>query len=85
VHPRCKRLLAQMSGTLWNKARTEWERTSLDHGEGVDCLVYLGRNVRWHRDCRPVPPRDVFVGAQVQSQQSTGLSALASGLTGRRF
>jgi hypothetical protein len=85
VHPRCKRLLAQMSGTLWNKARTEWERTSLDHGEGVDCLVYLGRNVRWHRDCRPVPPRDVFVGAQVQSTALTGLSALASGLTGRRF
>ena len=49
-----------------------------------NCLVYLGRNVRWHRDCRPVVPRDVFVGAQVQSQQAKGLQALAGGLFGRR-
>jgi len=81
VHPRCKRLLMQMSSTLWNKQRTEWERTSLDHGEGVDCLVYLGRNIRWHRDCRPEVPRDVFRGGAVAvTKQQQGLRVLAGGV-----
>jgi hypothetical protein len=84
VNPRCKRLLMQMESTIWNKARTEWERTPLDHGEGIDCSIYLGRNVRWHRDCRPVVPRDQFVGPQAVTPQSKGLRALAGGMFGRR-
>lgn len=55
IHPRCKRLLAQLFSTIWNKARTGWERTALDHGDLIDCLVYMARNVRWNRDCRPAP------------------------------
>lgn len=58
IHPRCVRLLEQMRSTLWNRTRSEWERTDRDHGDLVDCLVYLCRNVRWHRDCRPPPMVD---------------------------
>lgn len=53
IHKRCARLIEQLYSTVWNKSRSEWERTDKDHGDLVDCLVYLLRNVRWHRDCRP--------------------------------
>jgi hypothetical protein len=73
--------LSQMESVLWNKQRTEWERTALDHGEGIDCLVYLARNLRWHRDCRPVEPRDIFRGGAVAvTPQQLGLRALAGGV-----
>lgn len=55
VHPRCKRLIAQLDGTLWNEKRTAWVRTATDHGDLLDCAIYISRNVAWHRDCRPVP------------------------------
>lgn len=53
IHKRCTRLIEQLYSTVWNKSRSEWERTDKDHGDLIDCLVYLLRNVRWHRDCRP--------------------------------
>jgi hypothetical protein len=53
VHPRCKRLVEQLASTMWNRARTGWERTDKDHGDLLDALVYLWRNVRKHRDPRP--------------------------------
>jgi len=53
ISRRCVRLIEQLYSTVWNKARSEWERTDKDHGDLIDCLVYLLRNVRWHRDCRP--------------------------------
>jgi hypothetical protein len=53
VHPRCRRLVEQLASTTWNKARTEWQRTDKDHGDLLDALVYLHRNVRRHRDPRP--------------------------------
>ena len=80
VHPRCVRLREQMATTLWNRSRTQWERTSKDHGDAIDALVYLWRNVRWHRDCRPPSPRDVFVGTQPVSARQAGIAALGSRL-----
>jgi hypothetical protein len=53
IHPRCKRLLAQMAGTIWNKNRTSYERTSEGHGDLLDALVYMVRNVRRNRDPFP--------------------------------
>ena len=57
IDPRCKRLVEQLRGTVWNKTRTEWERGPRDHGDLIDSLVYMARNVRWHRDCRPKDAR----------------------------
>lgn len=74
IHPRCVRLIEQLSTTVWNKHRTEWERTPKDHGDLVDCLLYAVRSVRWHRDCRPeVKNPDVFEPAK---PKSTSLDAL---------
>lgn len=53
INPRCRRLIAQLYSTVWNKQRTEWERTALDHGDLIDALIYMVRNVRWHIDPRP--------------------------------
>jgi len=54
VHSRCKRLREQLATTVWNRQRTEWERTAKDHGDLVDNAVYLNRNAPWNRD--PAPP-----------------------------
>lgn len=53
IHPRCVRTREQMFTTIWNRTRTGWERTAKDHGEAIDCVTYMARNVRWNRDCRP--------------------------------
>lgn len=53
VHPRCAITIRQFGSTLWNRQRSEWQRTKLDHGEAVDAAVYMARNVRWQRDARP--------------------------------
>lgn len=57
VHPRCVRLRAQLEGAIWNLKREAWERTSVDHGDLLDCALYIARNVAWHRDPRPPPPQ----------------------------
>ena len=55
IHPRCKRLISQLSSTVWNKQRNSYERNSEGHGDLLDALVYLVRNVR--RDRNPWPAR----------------------------
>lgn len=42
IHPRCKNLIAQTEGGLWNAKRTDFERIpGLGHLDGVMALVYL--------------------------------------------
>lgn len=53
IHPRCRRLLEQLRTTLWDEKRRQWVRSEKDHGDLVDDLIYMWRNVRWHRDPRP--------------------------------
>lgn len=77
IHKRCVRLIEQLYSTVWNRNRSAWERTDKDHGDLIDNLVYLVRNVRWHRDCRPPPKGDVFdVPAHAKPKASRGLDAL---------
>lgn len=81
IHPRCVRLLEQMRSTLWNRTRSQWERTDKDHGDLVDCLVYMCRAVQWHRDCRPPAPVDrglVEAQRMMNGPKSLGLQALVS-------
>ena len=53
IHPRCKRLIHQLYTTVWNKSRTGWERNSEGHGDVLDALIYMVRNVFWNNDPRP--------------------------------
>lgn len=86
IHRRCVRLIEQLYSTVWNRTRGEWERTDKDHGDLVDCLVYLCRNVRWHRDCRPPPVGDQFKMPEhlVPQQEKRGAAALRGVLAPRR-
>jgi phage terminase large subunit len=54
IHPRCKQLIRQMHTTVWNKAHTSYERNEDGHGDLLDALVYLVRNV--DRNKNPYPP-----------------------------
>lgn len=53
VSPNCPQLLKQLDSTMWNKNRTEWEQNVNGHGELIDCLAYLVRNINRHKDPRP--------------------------------
>jgi hypothetical protein len=78
VHRRCVRTIEQYRSTLWNRARSEWERTPRDHGDAVDVSVYVQRAIRWHRDCRPPAHPDAAYG--IHSPQPAGWH----GVFGRR-
>lgn len=55
IHPRCVKLIRQLENAVWNKTRTEFERSALDgHYDLVDALIYLARNIVRGRN--PVPP-----------------------------
>ncbi len=60
IHPRCKRLIQQLYSTTWNKQRTQWERTSDGHGDVLDSLIYMVRNVFRNKDPRPPPENDFW-------------------------
>jgi hypothetical protein len=47
--------------------RTAWVRSEKDHGDLLDCLVYLLRNIDWVRDCRPPPPADLFLRPKAEA------------------
>lgn len=85
INPRCKRLVTQLYSTVWNKQRTQWERTALDHGDLIDALIYMLRNVNWHIDPRPLnyglKPENVWLPPQPDSM--AGIRALA-GLNKKR-
>ena len=86
IHRRCVRLIEQLYSTVWNRTRSEWERTDRDHGDLIDDLVYIARNVRWHRDCRPKPTGDVFEVPEHAKprDERKGAHSLRAVLGGRR-
>jgi hypothetical protein len=84
IHPRCRRLLEQLRTTLWNQRRSAWERTERDHGDLVDCLVYLWRHVFWHHDPRPPPPQLGEVWYGLPRDEGAEMAALARSMRGRR-
>jgi len=82
VNPRCRRFLEQLRTTLWTKNRSEWERTDKDHGDLIDCAVYISRHVAWHRD--PSPPRLRQAFPWEQPGQHEQLAELEQAMSGRR-
>ncbi len=54
INPRCKQLIKQLHTTVWNKAHTSYERNEDGHGDLLDALVYLVRNI--NRSRNPYPP-----------------------------
>lgn len=82
IHPRCKRLIQQLYSTTWNKQRTQWERTAEGHGDVLDALIYMVRNVFRHKDPRP-PAIDDFWQPQTINKNELAI-AQAFGQNRRR-
>jgi hypothetical protein len=54
VHPRCRNLDRHLRQTIWaNERQTDYRRKNGEHGDLLDCAVYMSRNVRRQRN--PVP------------------------------
>lgn len=68
INPRCRKLIEQLAGVAWDTSRTKWQHGiyvtgGVHHFDGVDCLIYMARNVRWSRKAQlPFTPeeRDAF-------------------------
>jgi hypothetical protein len=56
VHPRCRNLDRHLRATVWSNHRmNDYKRNQAgEHGDLVDCLAYMARNVSWTRN--PTPP-----------------------------
>ena len=56
IHPRCKHLMRQLRVTMWKDVHQNDYRRTKDgqHGDLIDCLVYMVRNLR--RTKNPSPP-----------------------------
>lgn len=56
VSPKCRNLQRHLRTTLWlNEKRKDYRRINKEHGDLVDALVYMVRNVMQHRN--PTPPQ----------------------------
>lgn len=49
IDPKCRGLIHQLSTVIWNEKYDSFERTKDGHGDLLDALVYLVRNVRRYR------------------------------------
>ena len=83
INPKCKRLLSQLGSTVWNKQRTSYERNSEGHGDLLDALVYLVRNVRRDRNPFPSARHDDFgwvVTGSEEDQESRSYNGLMNAI-----
>lgn len=82
IHPDCKNLIHQLHTTIWNKSYDSYERNKDGHGDLVDALVYLVRNVRRHRRGMPTPEElelgpNVVVNPYLQDSKTPAINKLA--------
>ena len=60
IHPRCRNTISHVSGASWDKDKEKWIRGAGHHFEGVDCLLYMWRSIRWSRKAKLPQPIDRF-------------------------
>ncbi len=54
IHPRCRNLDRHLRQTIWaNHRQADYKRKGGEHGDLLDCAVYMARNLRKGRN--PVP------------------------------
>jgi hypothetical protein len=56
IHPRCRNLARHVRTTMWlNERQQSYRRTKTgEHGDLLDCLVYMVRNLRKSKDPKPL-------------------------------
>lgn len=74
IHPRCKNLIFHLMNATWNKARTKYDKAADgSHFDCLDALIYLIRNINYHKNPYPKDydnPRGGFVSPK-QNQHLT--------------
>lgn len=90
IHPRCKNLIAHLKYGVWNKHKTQFERSAgFGHYDLVDALIYLVRSIRREKNPWPVTHglqnSTHFIPPDMQSgrRQGTARSALEKLVPGR--
>lgn len=82
INPRCTTLIAHLTSGIWNKRRTDFERSEgLGHFDGVAAAVYLSRAVDRNRN--PNPPvvydgTDLHVPQELRNVARSGWAAMAA-------
>ncbi len=81
VHTRCKQMLGCITSGIWNKTRTEFERSKVfGHYDALAALVYLIRNTdEW---TNPIPDYVRNPGGWPIAKPAAKLSPLGEGLKG---
>lgn len=60
INPRCVKTLHQLRVGIWNERRTDFERgDTTGHLDSIMALVYLNRNIDWHKNPYPRVPEGV--------------------------
>lgn len=60
VHPRCVNTIEHLEGAVWNKGRTDYQRSErLGHADHLDSLKYVWRHV--NKSQNPFPPHAFHV------------------------
>jgi hypothetical protein len=60
INPRCKKTLFQIKVGIWNERRTDFERgETTGHLDSIMALVYLNRNIDWHKNPYPAIAENV--------------------------
>ncbi len=55
IHPKCKHLDRHLRGTMWlNERQKDYRRKGGEHGDLLDALVYMVRNIRKTKDPYPL-------------------------------
>jgi hypothetical protein len=85
VHPRCRNLDRHLKQTVWaNHRQADYKRKNGEHGDLVDCLNYMARNIRKNRNPVPanwgVDPENQFISTRPKENPLK----LLVGLTKRR-
>ena len=81
VHPRCKQLLGCLNSGIWNKQRSEFERSKVfGHYDALAALVYLIRNVDQYTN--PIPDSVANPNAWLTRQKPSPLSETGKGIGG---
>lgn len=50
IHPRCTKLIHQLTTGTWNKNRKTFNRRNDGHFDLVDAFIYMVRNIHWNKN-----------------------------------
>lgn len=78
IDPSCRSLIHQLSTVIWNERYDSYERNKDGHGDLLDALVYLVRNVRRYRknlSAEPIQSFDTWMNPYAENK-NTGKAIL---------